>query len=148
MDKRSILKDMSAADLREELLARLRDQIRRNEEENEKLREQIRQLMPQGAGKNAVRVSGGGRGQSRGPAVRNEQPLREIIVQVLKDAGEPLRVKDVLKRVKEAGYVSKASNFNGIVNISLSTNTELFEKVGRGLYKLRENVTSAVPDTE
>ena len=156
MDKKSVLKDLSANELREELLSRLREQIRRNEEENARLREQIRQLMPQGGSINTVRISGaGGRiasessdGRRRGPKVKNEQPLREIIVQVLKEAGEPLRVKEVLKRVREAGYVTRASNFAGIVNISLSTNTELFEKVDRGLYTLRDNVTSAVPDSQ
>lgn len=136
MDKKGILRDLSASDLREELLNRLRDQIRRNEEENEALREQIRQLTPDQKAISGAPIRAG---RSRTLA-RNEQPLREVIAHVLREAGEPLRVKEVLARVRAAGYQTKASNFAGIVNISLSTNQELFEKVDRGLYKLREAI--------
>lgn len=133
MDKRSALKDMSASDLKQELITRLREQIAKNEAENEALREQIRQLTPG----DAKSISGGRAGRSRTLA-KNDMSLREVIAQVLREAGEPLRVKEIIERVRAAGYVSKAANFAGIVNISLSNNEEIFEKVGRGVYKVRE----------
>jgi hypothetical protein len=136
MDKRSTLKDLSAAELKQELINRLREQIQKNETENEALREQIRQLMPEG------KAISGRAGRSRTLA-KNDMSLREVVAQVLREAGEPLRVKEIIERVRSAGYVSKATNFAGIVNISLSNNEELFEKVGRGVYKLRENALVA-----
>jgi len=134
MDRRTILKDMSASDLRQELITRLRGEIAHHEEQLENLREQIRQLMPG----EAKTVNGFKRpGRSR-TLVRNDQPLRDVIVHVLKEAGEPLRVRDIIERVKNSGYQSKAANFAGIVNVSLSNNEELFEKLSRGVYQVRE----------
>ena len=138
MDKRNALKDISAAELREELVGRLREQIRRNEEENERLRDQIRQLNPQ-----VVVVSANARVRGRPPGrpatrlVRNGMSLREAIVEVLRYATEPLRVKDVVVLVKQSGYESKAGNFPAMVSISLSQNDQLFEKISRGVYRLR-----------
>jgi hypothetical protein len=140
MDRKNALKDLSAADLRQELINRLREQIRRNELENESLREQIRQLNPQAIG---ISVKHAGRPRPT-EAVRNGQPLREIICEVLKESHEPLRVRDVVERVRKAGYVSKAGNFNAIVSISLSQNQQLFEKVSRGLYRLRDGANMDV----
>ena len=144
MEKKSVLKDISAAELREELIARLREQIRRNEEENERLREQIRQLNPQ-----VVVVSSGARarlrpGRPSTRLVRNGMSLREAIVEVLRSATEPLRVKDVVELVKQSGYESKAGNFPAMVSISLSQNDQLFEKISRGVYRLREGVANGV----
>jgi len=139
MDRRTILKDMSASDLRQELITRLRSEITHHEEQLEGLREQIRQLMPG----EAKTVNGFKRpGRSR-TLVRNGQPLRDVIVHVLKEAGEPLRVRDIIERVKSSGYQSKAANFSGIVNVSLSNNEELFEKMSRGVYQVREGAVLA-----
>src|SRR5689334_22085515 len=125
MDKKNVLKDISAAELREELIGRLRDQIRRNEEENDRLREQIRGLNPQ-----VVVVSTNARARLGGlpttRLARNDMSLREVIVEVLRNATEPLRVRDIVELVKQAGYVSKAGNFGAMVSISLSQNDELF----------------------
>jgi hypothetical protein len=137
MDRKNILKDLSAADLKLELIQRLREQIRRNELENEALREQIRQLSPN---PQAIAVSVKRQPRQASAAVRNGQSLREIICEVLKESGEPLRVKEVVDRVRQAGYVSKAGNFGAIVSISLSQNQALFEKVSRGLYRLRDDI--------
>lgn len=133
MDRKTILKDMSAADLRQELINRLRAEIAHHEEQLEHLREQIRQLMPG----DAKTVNGFKRpGRSR-TLVKNDQPLRDVIAHVLREAGEPLRVRDIIDRVRQSGYQSKAANFAGIVNVSLSNNEELFEKMSRGVYTLR-----------
>lgn len=139
MDKRTMLKEVSASDLRQELVARLQEQIRRNEQENEALRQQIRNLAPEIKIVNGSLLTGG---RSR-TLVRNGLSLREAIVHVLREASEPLRSRDIVERVKNSGYKSRASNFGAMVNISLTRNTELFEKVGRGVYKLREGAEVA-----
>jgi hypothetical protein len=136
MDKRSVLKDASASELRQELINRLQEQIRRNEQENEALRQQIRQLGPE------IKVINGSQllGRSRTLA-RNDQSLRDVIVHVLREAKEPLRSRDIVERVRSSGYQTRASNFGAMVNISLTRNPELFEKVERGIYKVRDQVT-------
>jgi wyosine [tRNA(Phe)-imidazoG37] synthetase (radical SAM superfamily) len=135
---------MSASDLRQELITRLRSEIAHHEEQLEGLREQIRQLMPG----EAKTVNGFKRpGRSR-TLVRNDQPLRDVILHVLKEAGEPLRVRDIIERVKSSGYQSKAANFSGIVNVSLSNNEELFEKLSRGVYKARDGAVLAAASEE
>jgi hypothetical protein len=140
MDKRTILKEVSASELRQELIARLQEQIRRNEQENEAIRQQIRNLAPEIKVVNGSLLTGG---RSR-TLVRNDQSLREAIVHVLREANEPLRSRDIVERVKSSGYQSRASNFGAMVNISLTRNTELFEKVERGVYKLRDDAPVAV----
>jgi hypothetical protein len=139
MDKRSILKEVSASDLRQELANRLQEQIRRNEQENEALRQQIRQLAPE------IKVINGSQllGRSRTLA-RNDQSLRDVIAQVLREADQPLRSRDIVERVRSSGYQTRASNFGAMVNISLTRNPELFEKVERGIYKVREKAAEPV----
>jgi hypothetical protein len=153
--KKDYLKNMSASDLRAELVGRLREQIRKNELENEQLREQIRQLgpvvkvistnlpdqprrgrRPGAAGGNGVRTR-----------ARNERPLREIIADVLRHAGEPLRVRDIMERSKAMGFVSNANNFASVVALTLSNNENSFERVDRGIYRLRESSAAAEPAT-
>jgi len=145
MDTHDILKEVSASDLRQELVNRLQEQIRRNEQENAALRQQIRNLAPE------IKVVNGGAfvgGRSR-TLVRNGQSLREAIVHVLREANEPMRSRDIVERVKQAGYRSRASNFGAMVNISLTRNTELFEKISRGVYKLRDNIPDVLePEIE
>src|SRR5262245_33229117 len=143
MNTNDVLKEVSASDLRQELINRLQEQIRRNEQENAALRQQIRNLGPE------IKVVNGllGGGRSR-TLVRNDQSLREAIVHVLREANEPLRSRDIVERVKQAGYRSRASNFGAMVNISLTRNTELFEKISRGVYKLRDDVPEVLePET-
>ena len=139
MDTHDILKEVSASDLRQELVNRLQEQIRKNEQENAALRQQIRNLAPEIKIVNGA-LSGG---RSR-TLVRNGQSLREAIVHVLREANEPLRSRDIVDRVKQAGYRSRASNFGAMVNISLTRNTELFEKIQRGVYKLRDNIPDVI----
>jgi len=130
MERRSVLKELSAADLRAELIARLREEIARHEREIEALNAQIRQLQPtqQVIVRRAIR-------SARGIA-RNEQPLRQVIAQVLRDNGEPMSINEIMDGVKRTGYQSNATNFRGVISMSLSNN-QMFEKTGRGVYALR-----------
>ena len=130
MERRNVLKELSAADLRAELIARLREEIRRHEQEIERINHQIRQLQPTETVivRRAIR-------NARGIA-RNEQPLRQVIAQVLRDNGEPMTINEIMEGVKRTGYQSNATNFRGVISMSLS-NTQLFEKTGRGVYTVR-----------
>jgi hypothetical protein len=130
IERRNVLKELSAADLRAELIARLREEIARHEREIENINAQIRQLQPthQVVVRRAIR-------NARGIA-RNEQPLREVIAQVLRQNGEPMSINEIIDAVKNTGYQSNATNFRGVVSMSLSNN-QMFEKTGRGVYTVR-----------
>jgi hypothetical protein len=129
IERRNILKELSAADLRSELIARLRDEIARHEREIEALNAQIRQLQPtqQVIVRRAIRTRG---------LARNERPLRQVIAEVLRTNGEPMSINEIMDAVKHTGYQSNATNFRGVVSMSLSNN-QMFEKTGRGVYTLR-----------
>lgn len=130
IERRTLLKEMSAADLRAELIARLREEIARHEREIEAINAQIRQLQPtqQVVVRRAIR-------NARGLA-RNEMPLREVIAQVLRENGEPMSINEIMDGVKRTGYQSNATNFRGVISMSLSNN-QMFEKTGRGVYTAR-----------
>ena len=59
----------------------------------------------------------------------------EFIVDVLKKAGQGMRVKDVMAAVTEAGYVSSSKDFYGIVAAALRDDKR-FRKLSRGVYTL------------
>lgn len=80
------------------------------------------------ASKKASR-SGGGRRASG-------ETLQDYLVSVLKEADGPMRVKDAVAAVRDAGYPTNSKDFYGIVASGLR-DTDKFEKVGRGLYKLK-----------
>jgi hypothetical protein len=140
MDRRNVLKDMSAADLRAELIGRLRDEIARHEREIEALNSQIRQLQPtqQVIVRRAIRTRG---------LARNERPLRQVIAEVLRHNGEPMSINQIIDAVKHTGYQSNATNFRGVVSMSLSNN-QMFEKTGRGVYTLRPGAIITGDDDE
>ncbi len=138
-DRRTVLKEMSAADLRAELIARLREEIRRHETEIERINNQIRQLQPTETVviRRAIRTTRG--------IARNEMPLRQVIAQVLRQNGDPMTINEIMEAVKATGYHSNSTNFRGVISMSLS-NTQLFEKTGRGVYTLRPGAILANDD--
>jgi hypothetical protein len=50
-----------------------------------------------------------------------------------------------MEGVKATGYQSNATNFRGVISMSLSNN-QLFEKTGRGVYTLRPGAVLEEPD--
>jgi hypothetical protein len=62
--------------------------------------------------------------------------LEHYIIQVLDQAGEPMRAKEVMQAVDKAGYKSKSKDFYGIVATALR-NEDLFKRVSRGVYTLK-----------
>lgn len=62
----------------------------------------------------------------------------DAISKVLAEEGKPMHVKDITDKIIKNGYYCTASNKNpkNTVNSILSSNTDLFERVGRGTYEL------------
>jgi hypothetical protein len=62
------------------------------------------------------------------------RPLVEYIVDVLANAKDGMRIKNVMAAVKKAGYKSLSKDFYGIVAATLRDDKR-FAKVSRGVYK-------------
>ena len=48
-------------------------------------------------------------------------PLRQVIAQVLKESPTPLSINEIMEAVKATGYQSNATNFRGVISMSLRT---------------------------
>ena len=82
-------------------------------------------------------VGGGGRrGRGGGGRVRNDRPLPDAIEAVLREAGGPMKVPDIMAAVQATGYRSGSANFKGIVNQALIKDRKRFGQVERGVYQL------------
>ena len=88
------------------------------------------------------RVNGGadgirlGRGMGGGTRARNEHSLLDTIENVLRSAGKPLKVGDIMDGVLGTGYRSGSANFRGIINQTLIKDKR-FGQVERGTYELK-----------
>ena len=92
------------------------------------------------------RVNGGadglrlGRGMAGvgggGTRARNEHSLLDTIENVLRGAGKPLKVGDIMDGVLATGYRSGSANFRGIINQTLIKDKR-FGQVERGTYELK-----------
>ena len=91
------------------------------------------------------RVNGGadglrlGRGMGTGGGgtrARNEHSLLDTIESVLRSAGKPQKVGDIMDGVLATGYRSGSANFRGIINQTLIKDKR-FGQVERGTYELK-----------
>jgi hypothetical protein len=87
------------------------------------------------------RVNGGavglrGLGGGGGTRARNEHSLLDTIENVLRSAGKPLKVGDIMDGVVATGYRSGSANFRGIINQTLIKDKR-FGQVERGTYELK-----------
>lgn len=82
------------------------------------------------------RGAGGGGGTTAGGRARNERSLLETIEAVLREAGKPMKVGDILDGVTSSGYRSGSANFRGIINQTLIKDKR-FGQVERGVYELK-----------
>jgi hypothetical protein len=78
-------------------------------------------------------MAGGGGGGTR---ARNEHSLLDTIERVLRSAGKPLKVGDIMDGVLATGYRSGSANFRGIINQTLIKDKR-FGQVERGTYELK-----------
>lgn len=77
----------------------------------------------------------GGRGATR---ARNEYSLLELMETVMKEAGKPMKVGDIMEAVQAKGYRSTSPNFRGIVNQTLIKERKRFAQASRGIYQLKK----------
>jgi hypothetical protein len=61
----------------------------------------------------------------RGRAPAEAGSLREYILKVLREAGKPMRPKDIQQAVLDAGYKTTSQRFSVIVNQTLTKLVEL-----------------------
>lgn len=121
--------DLSLAQL-EQILGDRRKQISKLERERTKLMKKLDALDDQ------LRELGGN-GRARGGRVRNEVSLNEAMAQVLRDAGQAMRVADIVEAVLATGYKTNSANFRGIVNQQLIKDKR-FTSAARGLYQMKK----------
>ncbi len=69
--------------------------------------------------------------------LRNEHSLMDTIEVVLGEAGKPIRVSEIARRVLAAGYHTRSSDFRGIVNQTLIKD-DRFVSAGHGMYRLKK----------
>ena len=84
---------------------------------------------------NGARRGAGGSG-GPGSRPRNEHSLLDTIETVLRNAGKPMRVSDIMDGVLSSGYRSGSANFRGIINQTLIKDKR-FGQVQRGVYELK-----------
>jgi hypothetical protein len=83
------------------------------------------------------RRSGGGGGS--GSRARNEKSLAEVMEDVLRAAGKPMGVGEMVEAAQAAGYRSNSPSFRAIVNQTLIKERKRFASTGeRGMYQLKK----------
>jgi hypothetical protein len=96
-----------------------------------------RQIERVNGGADGMRLGRGmGGGGGGGTRARNEHSLLDTIEKVLRNAGKPLKVGDILEAVVATGYRSGSANFRGIINQTLIKDKR-FGQVERGTYELK-----------
>jgi len=65
------------------------------------------------------------------------KPLTEYIREVLAQAAEPMRVRDIMTAVSKAGYRSASKDFYNIVAATVR-DPKYFQRIKRGVYKLKK----------
>ena len=83
-----------------------------------------------------IRLIGGPGATKRGGRAKNELNLVDAIEGVLRSAGKPLGVGEIMQKVVASGYRSSSANFRGIVNQTLIKEKQ-FHGVSRGVYGLK-----------
>jgi len=114
----------------EQILGDRRRQISRLERERSKLMKKVDALDEE------IRDLGGD-GRARGGRVRNEISLNEAMAKVLRDAGQAMKVADIVEAVLQTGYKTNSANFRGIVNQQLIKDKR-FTSAARGLYQMKK----------
>jgi hypothetical protein len=71
-----------------------------------------------------------------GRRARNAQSLLDAIEGVLRSAGKPMKVAEIMEGVLATGYRSSSDNFRGIINQTLIKDKR-FGSVERGVYELK-----------
>lgn len=78
-----------------------------------------------------------GNGAAGGGRARNAKSLVATLEEVLARSGKPMKVGDILEKVKATGYRSGSANFRAIINQTLIKEKQ-FQQVERGTYTLKK----------
>jgi hypothetical protein len=79
----------------------------------------------------------GGKGLGGAIRARNPVSLVTAMESVLKSAGEPMSVGDILSGVQRSGYQSNSANFRALINQTL-IKEKRFAQASRGMYQLKK----------
>lgn len=134
----------------------LQFELRRRQKQLPKLQQKRRQLLAQLAEiDRCIFALGGG---ASGPAVRASAPanhkrrslngktLSQQLVELLSASKSGMRISELVKAVKQAGYKSAAKDFYSVVAMALRD--KKFQKVDRGVYKIRNHPNAAAQATK
>jgi len=91
-------------------------------------------------GTRTASLSEGGRGRGRRP---EGQRLIDYVEDVLRKAGRPMTISEVMDAVQQAGYNTTSENFYPVV-VQALTRDENIERADRGQYMIK-NATSGRP---
>ena len=125
----------------EEKRSELNKLLRQRTELQKKVDQLDRQIERVEGGMNGARRAAGGAGSRP----RNERSLLETMEGVLREAGKPMRVPEIMEAVLATGYRSGSDNFRGIVNQTLIKDKR-FGQVERGVYELKASGESRKKD--
>ena len=82
-------------------------------------------------------LSGGRAGRRGGGRAKNGMSLVATLESVLRSAGKPLGVGEILEKVEATGYRSSAANFRALINQTLIKEKQ-FTAADRGVYQLKK----------
>lgn len=99
-----------------------------------------------GLDRQIARIEGGGgagrRGGGGGGRARNEHSLADVIESVLRGAGQPVSIGDIIEGVERSGYRSGSANFRSVVNQALIKDKR-FVSASRGVYTVKGGAAGA-----
>ena len=129
MARPSSTSSMTIAQL-ENLLSSRRSRLNQLVRERRKIEQRLSQIE-----REISRLSGrAGAGTAR---ARNPQSLVRTMEGILRSAGKPMAVGDIMNAVLKTGYRTTSDNFRGIVNQTLIKEKQ-FSSAGRGMYQLKK----------
>jgi hypothetical protein len=82
-------------------------------------------------------LSGGRAGRRSAGRAKNPMSLVATLEAVLRSAGKPLAVGEILEKVEATGYRSNAANFRALINQTLIKEKQ-FTAADRGVYQLKK----------
>ena len=64
-------------------------------------------------------------------------PLREVVAEILRNAGNAMRAGEIAEQLAAAGYMTRSKNPKNLISVMLAQSGE-FVRVGKGLYTVRK----------
>ncbi len=118
----------------EEILNARKSELTRLEKKRRELQKELEEVDRE------IGKIGGGPGNARRPNGRaqNDKSLPQTLVEVLRNAGRPMKVREIADAVLATGYRSNSDNFRAIINQTLIKERKRFVQTGeRGVYQIK-----------